>query len=68
MPLNKETKKSKPGSNDNKGALLQPQHQIVESHTRTLVGEISPSAEMQSVYSTTPADWANGGQAETFKS
>ena len=26
-----------------------------------LKGEVYPSADMQSVYSTTPADWANSG-------
>ena len=42
----------------NVSALLEPYHRIVKCHTRTLVGgESYPSAEMQSVYSTAPADW-----------
>ena len=41
-------------------ALLEPYHQIIYCHIRTLVvGGVSyPSAEKQSVYSTAPADWA----------
>ena len=41
-------------------ALMKPLYQIFLSHVRTLIGRVSyPSAEMQSVYSTTPANWAN---------
>ena len=41
-------------------ALLEPHHQIVSCHIQdTLYGGGSyPSAEVQSVYSTAPADWA----------
>ena len=39
-------------------ALLEPHHQIV---SRTLVGGY-PSAEVPSVYSTAPADWAINAQ------
>ena len=39
-------------------ALLEPHHQIVYSHVRTLVGGLYPYAEVQSVDSTAPADWA----------
>ena len=39
-------------------ALLEPNHQIVYSHKQDTLGRVSyPSAEMQSVYSTVPADW-----------
>ena len=41
-------------------ALLEPHHQIVKCHiqdTRWRGGSY-PSAEVQSVYSTAPADWA----------
>ena len=41
-------------------ALLEPHHQIVLCHIRTLVGRVSyPSAEMKSVFSTTPANGEN---------
>ena len=40
-------------------ALLEPHHQIVYCHIRTLVRASYPSAEVQSVYSTAPADLAN---------
>ena len=37
--------------------LLEPRHQIASVISRTLVGDgFYPSAEMQSVYSTPPAD------------
>ena len=40
-------------------ASLEPHHQIVNFITRTLIGGGSyPFAEVQSVYSITPADWA----------
>ena len=38
-------------------AFLEPLYQIVYYHNRTLMGEYYPYAEMQSVYSTAPADW-----------
>ena len=40
---------------------LEPHHQIVQCHIRTLIGGVGsyPSAEKQSVYSTVPADWAS---------
>ena len=42
--------------------LLEPHHQIVFCHIRTLVGGVfHPFAEMQSMYSTAPSEWA-----ETF--
>ena len=38
--------------------LLEPHHQIVWCYTQTVVvGVSNPSAEMQSVYSTSPANW-----------
>ena len=40
-------------------ASLEPHHQIVYCHIRTLIGGSYPSVEVQSVYSTAPADWAN---------
>ena len=41
-------------------ALLEPQHQIIVSYPGHSLGRGSyPSAEVQSVYSTAPADWAN---------
>ena len=43
-------------------ALLKPHHQIVYVISRTLIWwESYLSAEMQSVYSTVPADWATKG-------
>ena len=40
-------------------ASLEPQHQLFRVISRTLVGGVSyPSAEVQSVYSTAPGDWA----------
>ena len=39
-------------------ASLEPQHQIVYCHIRTLVGGSFSSAEVQSVYFTAPANWA----------
>ena len=55
---------SGPGSDGNKGysafpqalELLEPHHQIVWT---IVCGGSYPSAEKQSVYSTTPADWTN---------
>ena len=42
-------------------ALLEPHPQIVQNHIPGYsFGESYPSAEKQSVYSTAPADWANG--------
>ena len=41
-------------------ALLEPRNQIVKCHSQgTSWGGYYPSAEMHSVYSTTPADWAS---------
>ena len=37
--------------------LLEPHHQMVECHTQHSLEVSYPSAEMQSVYSTVPADW-----------
>ena len=40
-------------------ALLEPHHQTVECHIQgTRSGVSYPSAEVESVYSTAPADWA----------
>ena len=43
-----------------KSPRFQPNHQMVLCHTRTLIGSggFYPFVEMQSVYSTAPADWA----------
>ena len=39
-------------------ALLDPHHQIVLCHNRTLVGGLlPPPAEMQSVYFAAPGNW-----------
>ena len=37
---------------------LEPHHQIVLCHTGHSLGGSYPSAEVQSVYSAAPADWA----------
>ena len=49
-------------------AELEPHHQIVLCHIRTLVGRWGSylSTEVQLVYSTAPADWANYAQVLTF--
>ena len=46
-------------------ALQEPHHQIVQypGHSSE---ETCPSAEMQSIYSTSPADWANGSVVFLF--
>ena len=51
---------SGPGSDGYEApALLEPQHQIfLISYPALSLGESYPSADMQSVHSTTPANWA----------
>ena len=49
-----------PGSDGNEEVLRIPQSSMLSAISRTFVGVGYPSAEMQSVYSTAPADWAIG--------
>ena len=41
-------------------ALQEPHHQLVQCHKQNIGWGGVPSAEMQSVYSTVPAEWAEG--------
>ena len=56
---------SGPGSDGNEGVLRIPQRSSIagtspsDCLSRTLVGDVLPLAENQSVYSTAPADWAS---------
>ena len=53
-----------------KSSTLEPWHQMVYCHIQDTCwwGGSDPFAEMQTAYSTTPADWVVLFQGETFSS